>query len=70
MRRMLSTSESDYGDGVAASAASACTRPCPAGLAFQHITALTKYHAPKIPRAAAVLDEVAESDEASDRMGW
>jgi hypothetical protein len=70
MRRMLSTSRSDYGNGVAASAASACTNPSPAGLAFQHITALNKYHAPKIPTAAAVSGEVAESDEASDHMGW
>ncbi len=31
-----------YGRGVAASAASACARPWPAGLAFQHISALKK----------------------------
>src|SRR6266545_3264654 len=32
----------DYGNGVVASAASACTRPCPAAASFQQKTTLTK----------------------------
>ena len=65
----LFASRSDYGNGVAASAASVCTRSYPAPASFQHTASLKKYHAPKIPTVAAVLGEGAESDEASDRMG-
>jgi hypothetical protein len=32
----------NYGNGIAASAASACTRPCPAAASFQQKTASNK----------------------------